>query len=119
MDKKLFSLFVDVESLPFWLERPVLRKRMRQVHKYIKRLEAGNDNLHRQNTHLKVEQDNRIKELEVGALQVVADSNKLQLEAAQRIKELEAEKGKLAESLLRIDNYCRVNDIDMEQALKG
>ena len=38
----------------------------------------------------------------------------------RKIKELKAEKEKLAESLLRIDNYCRVNDIDIDidQALK-
>lgn len=53
MDKKLFSLFVDVESLPFWIDRPLLRKSMRRLFKYIKNLEAK-----------KVKQAERIEELE-------------------------------------------------------
>ena len=46
MDNKAFSLFVDVESLPFWINRPVLRKRMRRLFKYIKKIETENKRLH-------------------------------------------------------------------------
>lgn len=62
MDKKLFSLFVDVEKHPFWLDRPILRIRMKQIFKYIKDLEAE-----------KVKQAERIKELEK-AIQDVYDA---------------------------------------------
>lgn len=48
---------------------------------------------------------------------VHSDKQISQLEA--RLKELETDKENLAETILRIDNYCRTNDIDIEQALKG
>ena len=35
------------------------------------------------------------------------------------IEAKDEEIGRLAETILRFDNYCRVNDIDLEQALKG
>lgn len=34
------------------------------------------------------------------------------------VERLEEDKAKLAETILRFDNFCRVNDIDLEQALK-
>ena len=33
------------------------------------------------------------------------------------LRQAREEIGRLAETLLKIDNYCRVNDIDLEQAL--
>ena len=43
----------------------------------------------------------------------------INVQQAERIKELEAEKEKLVLDLLKIDHYCRTNDIDIEQVLKG
>ena len=52
MNKKLFSLFVEVESHQFWTDRPILKRRMRQLYKYIRNLKAENDQLHRQKGEL-------------------------------------------------------------------
>ena len=133
MDRKMFLLAVDVESLPFWIDRPVLRKRMRRFFRYIKKLE----------TKLKTK-DERIKELETDKenLRLYASG----LENAQnlitvRFRELEKEiiimndkcvktrRGLEQENrLLRIDlaealEYCIGDDIEaatkrLEEALK-
>lgn len=36
-----------------------------------------------------------------------------------KLKAQQSEKEKLGETLLRIDNYCRVNDIDLNRAMEG
>lgn len=43
----------------------------------------------------------------------VWDKNRVLLDVQQ------SEKRKLTETLLRIDNYCRVNDIDLDRAMEG
>lgn len=39
--------------------------------------------------------------------------------ACDRLDTAEAEREQLAETILRIDKYCRTNDIDIQQAMKG
>ena len=87
MDKKIFSLAVDVESLPFWIDRPVLRKRMRRLFRYIKKLE----------TKLKTK-DERIVELEAEYLnekRIAAKAYTACGNYQQQIGELETDKENL------------------------
>lgn len=44
-------------------------------------------------------------------------TNVMKLQAENKRQKAKIER--LTETLLRIDNYCRVNDIDIEEALKG
>jgi len=50
-----------------------------------------------------------------GAQDAMDEITRLTTENKDKNEEIE----KLASHLLAIDNYCRVNDIDIEQALKG
>ncbi len=54
---------------------------------------------------------------EYGKIALHCDKCYKQLQAEN--KQLKEQVEKLAGQLLNIDNYCRVNDIDLDQALKG
>ncbi len=64
----------------------------------------------------------RIEELETEAVGNLGRNTRLAIEKNKlqaRIEELEGENENYTLVMLRIDNYCRVNDIDITEAVKG